>query len=105
MYFECVTLSHPCPLAKRQLSDIVVRETYPMHGVLWLSAYCLYVMAVAIASSTSIIASEALVLVSTWWNTYGTIRMARASNQDVSMMYLLLRDGGPLLSHPIQAIF
>ena len=75
-----------------------------MHDVMRLSAYRLYVTAVAIASSASIIASEALVLLTTWWNTYSTIRMARTSNQDTSMTYLLLRDGELSFLHLIQAV-
>ena len=51
--------------------------------------------AVCTAAFATVIASEALVLLSTWWHTYGTMRIARASNQDVSMTYLLLRDGEP----------
>lgn len=69
-----------------------------MHSVLRLSAYRLHIASVSIIGSASAVASEALVLLSTWWNTYGIMKIARTSNQDVSITYLLLRDGElPLL--------
>ena len=72
--------------------------------VLQLTAYHLDTMAVAVAESVSDIASEALVLSSTLWNTYSAIKIARTSNHNASMMYLLLRDGEILFLHLTQEI-
>ena len=58
-------------------------------------------MTVCIVQSVWIIASEALVLLSTWWSTYGTMKIARTANHDVPLMYLLLRDGELLFLHLI----
>ncbi|EPS94237.1 hypothetical protein FOMPIDRAFT_1134762, partial [Fomitopsis schrenkii] len=55
------------------------------------SSICL--QTVSIASSACSVLSEALVLFSTWRHTYGHKKAARESNQDVSVTYLLLRDG------------
>lgn len=41
---------------------------------------------------------------SVWWNTYDTMKIARESNLDVSMTYLLLRDGELLFSHLMRGV-
>ena len=72
--------------------------------VLQLTAYDSDTATVYIAESVSVIASEALVLLSTLWNTYGTIKIARTSNRDASITYLLFRDGELLFLHFMQGI-
>ena len=68
-----------------------------------MTAYHTDTTTVSIAASVSVIASEALVLLSTWWNTYGTMKTTRTSDHDVSMTYLLLRDGELLFLHHMRA--
>ncbi|KAH9932619.1 uncharacterized protein B0H18DRAFT_1115847 [Fomitopsis serialis] len=48
---------------------------------------------VFIVSSACSIVAEALVVLSTWRYTYGMKKLAREVNQEVSLTYLLLRDG------------
>ena len=69
------------------------------------TAYNPNITTVTIAESVAVIASEGLVLLSTWWNTYRALKIARTSNQNVSMIYLLLRDGKLLFLHLMQDIF
>ena len=74
-------------------------EEYAACIVLRLTAYHPDTTTVSIVGSVSFIASEAIVLLSTWWSTYGIVKIARTSNHDVSLTYLLLRDGELLLLH------
>ena len=72
--------------------------------VLQLTAYDPDTTTVYIAESVLVIASEALVLLSTLWHTYGTMKIARTSNHDASITYLLFRDGELLFLHFMQGI-
>ncbi|TFY64160.1 hypothetical protein EVJ58_g2806 [Rhodofomes roseus] len=50
-------------------------------------------LSVSIIGYACFIVAEALVLLSTWWHTYGLKKLARENNQEVSLTDLLLRDG------------
>lgn len=59
---------------------------------------------VLIASRSCVIVTDVLVLVITWWRTYGTRKAAAEANIKVSLSTLILRDGEPLLQDMLSTV-